>query len=133
VNEFSFSTSSEIELVNITAKVAAIVGKTKAKEGAALVFAPHATGAILICEDEEGLKKDLIAHVKKMFPKGAGYAHDRIDDNAHSHLASSFLGCEQTIPVKDGKLCLGTWQSIFFLETDGPRTNRRVLVRLLKS
>jgi secondary thiamine-phosphate synthase enzyme len=123
----NFSTGAECELVNITEQVQSEAAKAKIKNGIALVFAPHATGSIIICEDEPGLKKDVIDTVKKLFPKNAGYEHDRIDDNAHAHLISSFLGCSKAILIENGKLILGTWQSIFFLETDGPRARRVVI------
>jgi len=123
--EFTFLSSKNLELINITHK---INEKLTLKEGLVHVFAPHATGVLLIAEDEHGLKLDIIKKFKELFPKGGGYLHDRIDDNAHSHLMSTFLGSSLLLPVKDKKLNLGTWQEIFFLETDGPRTGRRIIL-----
>jgi secondary thiamine-phosphate synthase enzyme len=107
------------------------VGESGVDEGMAIIYAPHATGAILINEDEPGLKQDMIDFVKRTFPRGKGYRHDRIDDNANSHLASAFVGSGKTVPIENGRLTLGTWQSIFFLETDGPRPQRRVIIKVI--
>ena len=123
--EINFSSSKNLELINITHKVNE---NLVLKEGLVHLFAPHATGVLLIAEDEEGLKLDILKKFKQMFPKGAGYLHDRIDDNAHSHLMSTFLGSSLLLPVKNKKLNLGTWQEIFFLETDGPRSGRRIIL-----
>ena len=65
-------------------------------------------------------------------PAGAGYRHDRIDDNADSHLRAILLGASESLPVSEGKLKLGTWQRIFFAEMDGPRT-RTVNITLLRA
>lgn len=128
IEKIGLSTQRKYELVDITEGVQKIASKLES--GAALVYAPHATGAIVICEDEPGLKEDIIDFVKNSFEK-KGYKHDRIDNNAHAHLISSLLGCSETIPVVKGKLTLGTWQSVFFLESDGPR-ERTVYVKLLR-
>ena len=127
IEKIGISSEKKYDLINITEDVQKIASKIDS--GAIVLFAPHATGAIVICEDEPGLKQDVIEFVKDHFEK-KGYSHDKIDDNAHAHLISSFIGCEKTIPVEKGKLTLGTWQSVFFLESDGPR-ERTVYVKTL--
>ena len=127
IEKFGISSQKKYELIDITEhvqKIASTIGS-----GAIMLFAPHATGSIIICEDEPGLKEDVIEFVKDLFEK-KGYKHDTIDDNAHAHLISSFLGCSKFIPVEKGKLMLGIWQTIFFLESDGPR-ERTVYVKVL--
>ncbi|RLI04219.1 YjbQ family protein [Candidatus Bathyarchaeota archaeon] len=129
-NEIIFSTKKRSELVDITHQVEDIITNSGVKNGLCLIHAPHATAAIVVNENEHGLVSDILKKIEKEFPKGVGYQHDRIDDNAHAHLTSTFLGASKIFPVKDSKIVRGTWQNIFFVEADGPR-NRRVLVEVL--
>jgi len=129
IEKIRFSTDKKYELINITEQAQKIASKIDS--GAIVLFAPHATGSIVICEDEPGLKQDVIDFVKNLFER-KGYSHDKIDDNAHAHLISSFIGCGKTIPIENGRLTLGTWQSIFFLESDGPR-ERAVYATIISS
>ncbi len=130
-DKFEISTSKRTELVDVTNKVESIVGKSKIKNGICVVFVPHATAAVMLNENERGLVSDIINKVEKEFPAGAGYRHDRIDDNADSHLASAFIGQSKTLPVNNGQLIRGTWQQIFVLEVDGPRSSRNVVVTVI--
>lgn len=129
--EITFPTSKEIELVNITSKVEKILEESEVKEGICILFAPHATGMLIINEDEPGLKEDILQSLQRIIPKKANYRHDEIDDNAFSHILSALIGTEKVIPIKNGRLQLGTWQEIFFVETDGPRERRRVLITII--
>ena len=129
--EITFPTSKEIELVNITPEVKKILEESEVKEGICILFAPHATGMLIINEDEPGLKEDILQSLQRLIPKKANYRHDEIDDNAFSHILSALIGTEKAIPVKNGRLQLGTWQEIFFVETDGPRERRRVLITII--
>ncbi|MEM4251366.1 MAG: secondary thiamine-phosphate synthase enzyme YjbQ, partial [Candidatus Bathyarchaeia archaeon] len=98
--------------------------------GICLIFSLHSTTAVVINENEKGLISDIIRKVSEEFPKGAGWSHDRIDDNADAHLASTFIGSSKALPIRDGGLMRGTWQSIFLLELDGPRT-RTLMVEVI--
>lgn len=129
--EITFPTSKEIELVNITSEVKKILEESEVKEGICILFAPHATGMLIINEDEPGLKEDILQSLQRLIPKKANYMHDEIDDNAFSHILSALIGTEKVIPIKNGRLQLGTWQEIFFVETDGPRERRRVVVTII--
>ena len=88
--------------------------------------------SIILQENEQGLKKDIIKTIKKLF-YGKNYEHDIIDDNAASHLASGFLGQSKILPIENSKLIRGTWQRILFIELDGPRNYREVIVNLIKN
>jgi secondary thiamine-phosphate synthase enzyme len=101
-------------------------------EGICLISTRHTTAGIIINENESGLKEDILDLLNKLVPAGAGYRHDRIDNNADSHLKAVLLGASEALPVSGGKLELGTWQRIFFAEMDGPRS-RTVNVTLLKA
>lgn len=122
LRELTYSTRERRELVDITKDVADFVRECEIETGICLVAAVHSTAAIIVNEAERGLMQDILSKVQAEFPQGAGWMHDRIDDNADAHLASAFLGGSKVLPIKDGRLYLGTWQSIFLLELDGPRT-----------
>ncbi|OGY21052.1 MAG: hypothetical protein A2126_04500 [Candidatus Woykebacteria bacterium GWB1_45_5] len=128
--ELVFSTSKKRQLINITNEAQKAVGESGVEEGVCLVFAPHATAAILLNEDEAGFKEDVETLLQNWIPEG-NWQHNQIDDNATAHLASAFIGQSKTIPIVDGKLKLGTWQELFLLELDGPRQNRKIVVTFL--
>ena len=118
------STRSRTELVDITRQVEEIMRKSGVKNGLCVVHAVHSTTAVIVNENESGLTKDIVKKIQQEFSKGAGWLHDMVDDNADAHLASSFIGPTRIFPVRDGRLIRGTWQDIFLLELDGPRTRR---------
>ena len=133
MERIEIGTGQSTELIDITGKVKEIV-KSKSGDvdsGICVVFTKHTTSGIIINENETGLKSDILALLNELIPKGKGYLHDRIDDNAHSHLRSVVLGSSVTIPIEKGGLALGTWQSIFFVECDGPR-RRDVYVKVIE-
>ncbi len=130
--EIKVPTSERFQVVDITEEVQHLVWKSDVTTGVAVVFTLHTTTGLMINENERGLIEDIRAKMKELVPKGAGYAHDRIDSNAHSHLrATLFLNPEVVVPVENGELLLGTWQRILFVELDGPR-HRRVLVKVCR-
>ena len=129
--ELRFSTEGEIDLVDITHEVERVVEESGIKNGQVLVFVPGATGAIVTIEHESGLLEDLRRALRELIPKGRGYLHDRIDDNAHSHLRATLLGASECFPVVDGRLVRGTWQQIFFVELDVRPRHRRVIVQVV--
>lgn len=131
VKEVTLSTRSAFELVDITHHVEAAVEESGVKNGICLVFAPHATAAIIANEHELGLMDDMLTLIKRLYPRGAGWKHDRIDDNAHAHLGSALIGADRVFPVVNGRLVRGTWQNIFLVEMDGPRSRRRILIEIM--
>ncbi|MEM3380522.1 MAG: secondary thiamine-phosphate synthase enzyme YjbQ [Fervidicoccaceae archaeon] len=133
VENFSIKlkTSRRIQIIDISKEVEELVAKSKIRKGICLVTAPHATAAIVLNENEPGLLEDLVNFVEKIFPRDAEYRHNLIDSNASSHIASSFIGSSRAIPVENGKLRKGTWQNILFLELDGPRSEREIVVTVM--
>jgi len=127
---FHISTSNRIELVDITREVLFEVGKSGVDDGIAMVYVPHATATLLINENERGLVSDITGAITRLIDWDRAYEHDRIDDNAASHITSALLGCSLTLPVTGGQLVRGTWQNIFLVELDGPR-RRRVVVKVI--
>lgn len=133
MERIEIGTRESTELIDITGKVKEIV-KIKSggvESGICVIFTKHTTSGIIINENEAGLKRDILAFLNELIPKGRGYLHDRIDNNAHSHLRAVLLGSSVTIPIEKGELALGTWQSIFFVECDGPR-RREIYVKVIE-
>lgn len=130
--EIHVSTGDAINLVDVTDQVGLVAKKSAITEGICFVYTPHTTAAVIINEHEDGLMKDIVSKISSDFQKGTGWLHDKIDGNAHSHLASTYIGPSRAVPVVGGRIRLGTWQSIFLLELDGPRT-RSVIVQLMGS
>ncbi len=127
-DEIIISTSKRFELIDITDRVEEIVEKSGIRNGICLVFAPHATAAIVANEHEWGLLQDMLNRIKELFPPDRGWFHNRIDDNAHAHVGSAIIGADRVFPVINGRLVRGTWQNIFVVEMDGPRSRRRIIV-----
>jgi len=120
-------TTKRREVLDITRQVTAVVAASKANEGVCTVFARHATAALIINENADpGFRTDILSLLDKLIPEGV-WEHDKVDDNGAAHLASTLLGTSQVIPVKDGRLLLGTWQGIALVELDGPR-QREIVV-----
>lgn len=129
--EITLRTSKRLELVDITYEVENAVRESNIKNGICLVFAPHATAAIIANEHERGLMLDILEKIQEEFPNNGKWRHNRIDDNAAAHIASAFLAAERIFPVKDNRLIRGTWQNIFLVELDGPRSYRRIVIEVL--
>lgn len=128
----SLKTSEPIQFFNITNQVADAVTKLEVKDGLVIVTSQHTTAAVVINEECAELQKDMAVFLKALVPAGRDYHHDRVAGdgrpNAHSHLLGLTLSHQVTIPLVGGKLHLGTWQKIFFVELDGPRAERRVSI-----
>ncbi|MCL5292895.1 MAG: secondary thiamine-phosphate synthase enzyme YjbQ [Actinobacteria bacterium] len=122
------STRSNVELVDITKGVSKALQDAGITSGIILVYTPHTTSALLVNENERGLVTDLTREVQRLVDWESAYEHNRVDNNAPSHITGAFLGPSVVLPVIDGELNLGTWQSIFFVELDGPRDRRVITI-----
>lgn len=126
--QLQIRTRSRQEMLDITRQVGDLVRQSGVREGVCLVYVPHATAAVVVNENADpNVCQDILDALGRMVPEGA-WRHDRIDSNAASHIKATILGPSQTVPVEDGQLVLGTWQSIMLVELDGPR-DRTVVVR----
>lgn len=123
-------TSSNFQIMDITSDIIAIFNEinkeNKFNEGIVNVFTKHSTSAIRVNENEKGLLNDFEKVLKGLVMENDNYRHDFIDNNAASHIRAFILGSSETIPIVDGRLGIGTWQSIFFVELDGPRRGRTI-------
>jgi secondary thiamine-phosphate synthase enzyme len=125
---FSFSTRGEIEFVDLTDKVQEAVSNSGIKNGVVHAFAPHATGILILTEDESGLLNDIKAFLEEIVPKRGTYQHP---SNAYAHLRSVLLPPDKTLPVIDGRVEFGTWQSLLFVETDVYPRKRTVIIQVM--
>ena len=125
------TTQHREELVDITARVAAIVKASGVRQGVAAVYAQGATAALMIQENwDESVQTDVVNLLRKLIPRGV-WLHDEQDGNGDAHLKAGLVGPSEVIPIIDGQLGLSRWQNIFFCEFDGPRRDRRVICTVL--
>jgi secondary thiamine-phosphate synthase enzyme len=130
MEKISVSTHSRVELIDITASIQGIVAKSGIKDGTCVAFCPHTTAGLTINENADpSVKKDIVNAMSKLFPAGAGYAH--AEGNADSHIKSSLFGSSLSIFIEGGHLALGTWQGVYFCESDGPR-KREVWIKVVQ-
>ena len=131
-------TEAGINIYNVTPQIEEILGTTSVENGQAIIFSRHTTTALAINENEERLLEDVKKYLRKLAPETEKYLHNDLHlrdvppdepENAHSHLMAMTLSTSEVIPVIDGKLALGTWQSVLFFELDGPR-KRTLLVQI---
>ncbi|MBM4240262.1 MAG: YjbQ family protein [Euryarchaeota archaeon] len=127
---FGLRTSRRLEIRDITNEIAGILKKANIKNGLINVFTRHSTSGIVINENESRLIKDFENALKSLIPSDRNYLHNAIDNNADSHIRAFYVGSSETIPVENGSMNLGTWQSVFFVELDGPRS-RKVMVTVI--
>lgn len=116
-----------VAVVNVTADARSALARAGLRRGLALFTVPHTTCGLCVNEDEAGLREDLVhlaSRLVDLISPEAGFRHDAVDDNARAHLSAVLFGQSVTLPVVEGNLVLGTWQSLFLIEIDGPRTRR---------
>ena len=128
--EFHLRTTAKRQMIDLTARVTDIVSETGVDEGLCNVYVTHATAAIVVNEnDDPNVCVDVLDLLDRLIPAGV-WRHDKVDGNAASHIQAAILGPSETIPVRGGKLLLGTWQAVMLVELDGPR-DRRIVVTTL--
>ncbi len=134
----NLDTSAGVAVVNITRVVEEAVRASGTKEGQVLVFTRHTTSAIVVNEAEGGLLEDISETLGEILDKQRNFKHDSAAHiaagerkNGWSHIQSIFLGASQTIPISGGHLRLGKYQSVLFIELDGPRQGREVIVQVM--
>ena len=131
MEQIRLKTSNQCELLDITSQVGNVVRKSGVKSGMCYVFVPHTTAGITINENADpDVVKDIIMELNKIVPLKDNYLH--AEGNSAAHVKSSMIGCSQEVIIEENSLKLGTWQSLFFCEFDGPR-DRRVWVKIIGS
>ncbi len=127
--EIPVKTSKRNQFVDLTKEIQSAVGKSGVKNGFCVVYCPHTTAAVTINENADpSVQVDIMGKLSKLVPEGEGYSH--AEGNSDAHIKSAIIGNSRIVLVQGGKLVLGTWEGIFFVEMDGPR-QRKVLVSVL--
>ena len=131
--EISFRTTGEGQIVDITDDIETIVGRSGIRTGIVSSSVAGATAALTVIEYEPGLIEDFPRMLERIIPKGIDYAHHRTwdDGNGHSHVRHALLGPSLTIPFEDGRMTLGTWQQIVFIDFDSRPRVRSVVVQVI--
>ena len=124
----NFSTKGEGEYFDLTDIVHKVVAESGIRNGLMHAFAPHATGVLILTENDPALLEDIRSFIEKIVPRSSDYRHP---SNTHSHLRSILFAPDRTIPVVDGRASFGTWQSLLFLETDVHSRRRSVIFQVI--
>ena len=127
-HSIKINTNKNFEIIDITSTINELID---VENGIISIFSKHSTSAIVVNENESGLLNDLEFTLNNLITEKFTYQHDRIDDNAKSHLKSFLLSSSECLPIKNGRLDLGTWQSVFFIELDGPRHGRTISLTII--
>jgi secondary thiamine-phosphate synthase enzyme len=125
---YQFVTKAAIDFVDLTDEVQEVVANSGIRNGLVHVFAPHATGILILTENDPALLVDIKNFLKETAPERKEYQHP---SNAHAHLRSMLLPPDKTLPVVDEHIEFGTWQSLFFVETDVYPRRRTVIIQVL--
>ena len=127
--EIPVRTTSHTQMLDITRQIQQTVSESGISNGICIIFVPHTTAAVTINENADpDVQTDFMKEINKIVPWEDGYLH--MEGNAAAHLKASMMGFSETVVIKDGRLVLGTWQGIYFLEYDGAR-NRKVIVKVM--
>ena len=135
----TFDTADAIDILNITAAIQQQVAAASVSQGHVVIFSCHTTTAVTVNEHEERLLVDIKTYLRNLAPPQDRYLHNDLhlrdvppDEpiNAHSHLMAMTLGNSETVPIVEGKLALGTYQSVMLVDLDGPRQGRKVLIQI---
>jgi secondary thiamine-phosphate synthase enzyme len=130
IRQLRIKTNSKTELVDITQGVQRLVTESGIKTGLCYVYVPHTTSGVTINENTDpNVGRDILKELNKVIPFDDKYGHT--EGNSAAHIKSTIVGVSKAVMVEEGRLALGTWQSIFYCEFDGPR-DRRVYVKVMK-
>jgi len=128
MKELKVTSKKRNEMIDITNDIQKIIVEKKVQNGFVIVYVPHTTAGITINEGADpSVQRDVIETLKKIIPESGDYHH--LEGNSDAHIKSSLIGSSITVLIENKKLVLGTWQSIFFFEGDGPR-NRKVYLEI---
>jgi len=130
LHTFKINTNEKQSFINVDRQLEAALQKSGVESGIMVVYCPHTTGAITINENADpDVKTDLKLGLNETFPNKPAYIH--MEGNSDGHMKSSVVGASETLIISEGSIVLGTWQSVYFCEFDGPRT-RTVHVKIIE-
>ena len=123
-------TTQEQQFIDLTGEIQTLLQAKSVQDGFAVVYVPHTTAGVTINENgDPDVVRDILHSLNQVFPVKGDYQH--YEGNSHAHIKASLMGSSCTIPIAEGKLLLGTWQSVYFCEFDGPR-QRKVHVNFMR-
>jgi secondary thiamine-phosphate synthase enzyme len=133
LGELRLSTQGDGDVVDISRDVQGVVSEAGVDDGAVAVFVPGSTAAITAMEHEPGGVHDLRATLDRLIPPEGTYEHNRLnhDTNSHAHIRAAIVGPSETVPVRGGRLALGTWQQLVLVDFDDRPRQRRVVVQVI--
>jgi len=129
-------TKKKLEISDITQDIVTVVNNSNIANGLVNMWIPHTTAGLMVNEHDPDLWNDILSTMLKMVPLKANYHHNAKyghlsrEQNAHAHILSCLISPSLSIPLKEGRMILGTWQAILFFELDGPR-NRSLHIQIL--
>jgi len=130
LHAFTINTEEKQSFTNLDWYLEEALQKSDVDNGIMIVYCPHTTGAITINENADpDVETDLKLGLNETFPNKAAYIH--MEGNSDGHMKASVIGASETLIISEGSLVLGTWQSVYFCEFDGPRT-RTIYVKIME-
>lgn len=130
VYTFGVKSVQQCAMIDITREVQNKIKESGVKSGICVIFIPHTTAGITINENADpDVIRDFLMETGKIVPISDGYHHR--EGNSAAHIKASMMGFSQTVIIEDGRMLLGTWQGIYFMEFDGPRI-RKVHVKIIE-
>jgi secondary thiamine-phosphate synthase enzyme len=131
--QLRFSTQGDGDVIDITAGVESVIVQAGTENGVVSVFVPGTTAAVTTMEHERGGVHDLRETLNRLVPREGSYEHNRLnnDTNSHAHIRAAIVGPSETLPVRDGRLDLGTWQQVVLIDFDDRPRQRTVVVQVL--
>jgi secondary thiamine-phosphate synthase enzyme len=133
IGQLRFSTEGDGDVIDLTEGVASVIEASGVENGLVSVFVPGSTAAVTAMEHEPGGVRDLREALERLVPKRGDYEHNRLagDTNSHAHIRAAIMGPSETVPVRDGRLELGTWQQLVLVDFDDRPRQRTVVVQVL--
>jgi secondary thiamine-phosphate synthase enzyme len=131
--QLRFSTEGDGDVIDLTEGVQSVLDSAGVESGIVSVFVPGSTAAVTAMEHEPGGVHDLRATLERLVPAEGDYEHNRLnhDTNSHAHIRAAIVGPSETVPVRDGRLELGTWQQLVLVDFDDPPRPRAGVVEVL--
>jgi secondary thiamine-phosphate synthase enzyme len=131
--QLRFSTEGDGDVVDLTEGVQSVIESSGVESGTVTVFVPGSTAAVTAMEYEPGGVEDLKAAFERLVPSAGDYQHNRLnnDTNSHAHIRAAIVGPSETVPVRDGRLSLGTWQQLVLVDFDDRPRQRTVVVQVI--
>ncbi len=135
LDNIELATTGPIEIIDITERLRARCAASGVRDGVLTLISRHTTAYVNLNEAERQLQLDMVTWLKRLVPRDGDYLHNvaPVDgrDNAHAHLLGLLMNASESIPIVDGELLLGAWQSVFFIELDGPRAQRSLTLHFM--